>query len=59
MEVGEGGLGEISPSLGVLLFRLTFQRDLRKLLTSCTESSYFYFFKLCGIAALEGEDDKK
>jgi hypothetical protein len=24
--VGEGGLGEISPSLGVLLFRLIFQR---------------------------------
>jgi hypothetical protein len=26
LEVGEGGLGEISPSLGVLLFRLIFQR---------------------------------
>jgi hypothetical protein len=36
-----------------------FFRDLRKSLTICTEFSYFYFFKLCGIAVLRSEDDKK
>jgi hypothetical protein len=56
--VGEGGLGKISPSLDVLLFRPIFQ-NLRKSLTIFTEFSYFYFFKLCGIAALRSEDDKK
>jgi hypothetical protein len=55
--VGEGGLGEISPSLSVLLFRMIFQ-NLRKSLTICTKFSYFYFFKLSGIAALRSEDEK-
>ncbi len=36
-----------------------FSRDLRKSLTIYTEFSYFYFFKLCGIAAPRSEDDKK
>ena len=36
-----------------------FSRDLRKSLTICAEFSYFYFFKLCGIAALRSEDDTK
>ena len=52
-----GGLGEISPSLSVLLFRLIFQ-NLRKSLTICTKFSYFYLFKLCGIAAFRSEDKK-
>jgi hypothetical protein len=56
--MGEKGLGEISPSLSVLLFRLIFQ-NLRKSLTICTKFSNFYFFKLCEIAVLRSEDEKK
>jgi hypothetical protein len=50
--VGEGGLGEISPSL-VYCYLDWFSRDLRKSLTICTEFSYFYFFSYVGLRHLE------
>jgi hypothetical protein len=55
----EGGTWMKFHPVWVYCYLDSFSRDLRKSFTICTEFSYFYFFKLCGIAVLRSEDDKK